>query len=161
MASPSSTTRARSAHCAQQDPAPPPAHPAQVPDLIQPPAPPAQVTDPMQPHAAPAQVPDPIQPYIPPAHVPNTVIPPAPPAQMPNPVQPQLNWSYFKPEFSGKPEDVEAHLLRTNDWMETHIFPEVATVQRFCLTLTGEARLWYESLLNLHSSRLDGVTRML
>ena len=27
-----------------------------------------------------------------------------------------LNWSYFKPEFSGKPdEDAEAHLLCTND----------------------------------------------
>ena len=60
---------------------------------------------------------------------------------------PQLNWSYFKPEFSGKPEeDAEAHLLRTNDWMDTHAFPEVAKVQRFCLTLVGEARLWYESL---------------
>lgn len=30
--------------------------------------------------------------------------------------------------------------------METHNFPEIAKVQRFCLTLTGEARLWYESL---------------
>ena len=28
----------------------------------------------------------------------------------------QLNWSHFKPDFSGKPEDAEAHLLRTNDW---------------------------------------------
>ena len=51
------------------------------------------------------------------------------------------------PEFSGKPEeDAEAHLLRTNDWMETHNFPEAAKVQRFCLILTGEARLWYETL---------------
>ena len=41
---------------------------------------------------------------------------------------------------------MEAHLLRTNDWMETHNFPEVAKVQRFCLTFTREARLWYESL---------------
>ena len=58
--------------------------------------------------------------------------------------------SYFKPESSGKPEeDVEAHLLRTNDWMETHNFPEVTKVQRFCLTLTGEARLWYESLRSI------------
>ena len=39
-----------------------------------------------------------------------------------------------------------AHLLRTDDWMETHNFPEEAKVQRFCLTLTGEARLWYETL---------------
>ena len=84
--------------------------------------------------------------------------PPAPPVQQvqdtvqPAQVQvqqgqPPLNWSYFKPEFSGKPEeDAEAHLLRTNDWMETHNFPDEAKVQRFCLTLTGEARLWYESL---------------
>ena len=36
----------------------------------------------------------------------------------------QLNWSYFKPEFSGNPEeDAEAHLLRTNDWIETQNFP--------------------------------------
>ena len=36
-----------------------------------------------------------------------------------------LNWSHFKPDFSGKPEeDVEAHLLRTNDWMTTHDFPD-------------------------------------
>ena len=54
--------------------------------------------------------------------------------------QPQLNWSYFKPEFSGKPgKDAEAHLLRTIGWMETHNFPEVAKVQRFCSTLRGKA----------------------
>ena len=40
----------------------------------------------------------------------------------------------------------EAHPLRSNDWMETHNFLEVIKVQRFCLTLTREARLWYESL---------------
>ena len=84
---------------------------------------------------------DPVQQQNPPAPVPNLVLPPVPPVQIP-----QLNWSYFKPEFSDKPEeDVEAHLLRTNDWMETHNFPEVAKVERFCLTLTGEARLWYET----------------
>ena len=36
-----------------------------------------------------------------------------------------LNWSHFKPDFSGKPEeDMEVHLLRTNDWMTTHDFPD-------------------------------------
>ena len=30
--------------------------------------------------------------------------------------------------------------------MESHAFPEGIKVQRFCLTLVGEARLWYESL---------------
>ena len=38
------------------------------------------------------------------------------------------------------------HLLKTNDWMKTHNFPEDTKVRRFCLTLTGEARLWYESI---------------
>ena len=58
-----------------------------------------------------------------------------------------LNWSNFKPEFSGKlEEDIEAHLLRSNDWMNAHCFDEDTKVQRFCLTLLGEARLWYHSL---------------
>ena len=55
-----------------------------------------------------------------------------------------LNWSNFKPEFSGKAEeDAEAHLLCSNDWMNAHRFDENIKVQRFCLTLLGEARLWY------------------
>ena len=33
-----------------------------------------------------------------------------------------------------------------NDWMDMHDFPDNVKVQRFCLTLIGEARLWYESL---------------
>ena len=76
---------------------------------------------------------------------------PAP--QPPAPAAPQgqqfvhLNWSHFKPEFSGKlDEDAEAHLRRTNDWMNVHHFIEDVKVQRFCLMLLGEARLWYQSL---------------
>ena len=58
-----------------------------------------------------------------------------------------MNWSHFKPEFSGKPEeDVEVHLFQTNDWMTTHDFAEAVKVQRFCLTLIGEARNWYVTL---------------
>ena len=58
-----------------------------------------------------------------------------------------INWSHFKPDFSGKPEeDAEVHLLRTNDWMTTHDFPNDQKVKRFCLVLLGEARLWYETL---------------
>ena len=68
------------------------------------------------------------------------------PPQQPAPHVPQLNESHFKPEFSGKPEEnMEAHLLRTNNWMATNRFQEDNKVQRFCLRLTGEARLWYES----------------
>ena len=58
-----------------------------------------------------------------------------------------LNWSHLKPEFSGKPDDnAETHLLRINDWMNAHHFIEDVKVQRFCLTLLGEARLWYQPL---------------
>ena len=72
----------------------------------------------------------------------------------PIPIQPlvpmannQLNWSHFRPDFSGKPEeDVKAHLLRTEDWMTTHDFPKDQKVRRFCLTLTQGARLWYATL---------------
>ena len=76
----------------------------------------------------------------------------APPAQAPTAQEPgqqvvHLNCSYFKPEFSGKPdEDAEAHLLCISDWMNAHHFIEGIKVQRFCLTLLGEARLWYHSL---------------
>ena len=58
-----------------------------------------------------------------------------------------MNWSHFKPEFSSKPEeDVEAHLLRTNDSMTTHDFPDGVKVQIFCLMLIGEAKNWYAML---------------
>ena len=33
-----------------------------------------------------------------------------------------------------------------NDWMDTHKFLDQDQVPRFCLTLIGEAKLWYESL---------------
>ena len=82
--------------------------------------------------------------------VPQQPAAPQAPQQPAAPQAPQqmvhLNWSNFKPEFSGKPdEDAEAHLLCTNDWMNTHHFVEGVKVQRFCLTLLGEARLWYHS----------------
>ena len=81
----------------------------------------------------------------PPPHnpfIPNAPLVPGTPQQ-----RPQLNWSHFKPKFAGKPEeDAEAHLLRTNDWMDMHYFPDNVNVQRFCLTQIREARLWYESL---------------
>ena len=51
-------------------------------------------------------------------------------------------------------EDVEAHLLRTEDWMTSHNFPEDQKVGRFCLTLTGEAILWYATL-NIQAQQLN------
>ena len=69
---------------------------------------------------------------------------------------PQLNWSHFKPKYSGKPDkDAEAQLLRMNDWMDTHDLPDQVKVQRFCLTLVGEARLWYESLRLINVNWVD------
>ena len=63
-------------------------------------------------------------------------------------------WLNFKPEFSGQPEEgVEAHLLCSNDWMHAHHINEDMKVQRFCLTLLGEARLWFQSL-----EPLEGTT---
>ena len=60
---------------------------------------------------------------------------------------PQLNWSYFKFKYSGKPDkDAEAHILKMNDWMDMYEFPNHVKVQRFCLTLAGDNRWWYESL---------------
>ena len=68
--------------------------------------------EPIQPLDAPME--DPNQP-----NQPKNIIP----DQMAN--QQQLNWPYFKPEFAGKTdEDAEAHLLRTNDWMDMHNFPK-------------------------------------
>ena len=88
-------------------------------------------------------------PHVPPVQLPASpaqlIVPPTQPIQPA--AMPQLNWSYFKPTLSGKPEeDVEAYLLRHNDWINTLTFQEGVKVQRFCSTLGGEARLWYESL---------------
>ena len=45
-----------------------------------------------------------------------------------------LNWSNFKPEFSGKPDkDAEVHLLHSNDGMNTHHFIDGVKVQRLVL----------------------------
>ena len=75
-----------------------------------------------------------------------------PAAQQPGQQLVHLNWSYFKPEFSGKPDkNTEAHLLHTNDWMNAHHFIDGIKVQRFCLTLLGEARLWYQSLKTINA----------
>ena len=58
--------------------------------------------------------------------------------------------SHFKPEYSGKPEeDVEAHLSRTNDWMNTHDFTDGVKVQRFYFFLDkARCSLVTENILN-------------
>ena len=106
---------------------------------------------PNQPLDAPAE--GPIQPLDAPMEEPNQPNQPNQPPILPDPMAnpQQLNWLYFKPEFAGKAdEDVEAHLLRTSDWMDTHNFPNDQKIRRFCLTLTSKARLWYETIRNVN-----------
>ena len=101
----------------------------------------------------PPQQPTPVQP----GQV-GPVVPAQPAPVQPVPIGPVIpapqvfcqNWIGKKPEFSGKPEeDAESHLLSTRDWMEAHNFPNEVNARHFCLTLIGEARLWYESLASL------------
>ena len=76
------------------------------------------------------------------------------------PQKSQLNWSHFKPKYAGKPEeDAEAHLLRKNNWMDIYNFQDQVKVQRFCLPLVGEARLWYESLRPINAD-WEGLQNM-
>ena len=49
----------------------------------------------------------------------------------------------------------EAHLLRMSDWMDTHNVQDQVKVWRFCVTLVGEARLWYESLRPINRDWVD------
>ena len=102
---------------------------------------------------------------------PQNIPAPNPSSSPADPVAPQapqgqqlvhLNWSYFKPEFSGKPdEDTETYLLCTNNRMNVHHFIDGVKVQRFCLTLLGESRLWYQSLepINIDWQGLQNLSR--
>ena len=100
---------------------------------------------------APAQGPIQIIQNIPVQPIPQPVpIQLAPVGIMPAPQIFYQNWIGKKPEFSGKPEeDAESHLLSMRDWMEVNNFPEGEKVRHFCVTLIGEARLWYKSLAPL------------
>ena len=56
---------------------------------------------------------------------------------------------------------MSAHLLYTNNWMNAHHFVEGVKVQRFCLTLLGEARLWNKLLgpINVYWQGLQNLLR--
>ena len=85
---------------------------------------------------------------------------PAPPAQQKQQIV-HLNWSNFKPEFSGKPdEDAETCLLCINDWMNVHHFIEGVKVQIFCLTLLGEAMIMV-TVIRTNKCRLARVTQFI
>ena len=43
--------------------------------------------------------------------------------------------------------------------MDTHNFQDQVKVQKFCLTLVGEARLWYESLRPINTD-WEGLQNM-
>ena len=90
---------------------------AQLPPPVHPTGPP--IVPPNQP----APQPPPINPAGPPQPVPNWAQP-LPCQPSPQIIHQQMvNWNNFKPEFTGKSEeDTKAHLLCTNDWMQTHNF---------------------------------------
>ena len=91
-------------------------------------------------------VPSPTDPAMPGPYQPATQVP----AALQIVQQPALNWSQCRPKFTGKPEEgIEAHLLCTNDWMNTQNFSGDVRLQRLCLTFVGEARLWYGSLRSI------------
>ena len=75
--------------------------------------------------------------------VPNQPVPNEPALAAPQIIHQQvLNWSHFKPEFAGRPEeDVEAHLLRTNDWMVTHNFPNDVKVHKILLNVSRRGKI--------------------
>ena len=50
-----------------------------------------------------------------------------------------INWSYFKLKVSGKPDKgAKTHLLRTNDWTNTHALQEGVKANGFFWALIGE-----------------------
>ena len=60
---------------------------------------------------------------VPNVPAPNPPVPNQPALEAPHIIHQVLNWSHFKPEFAGRPEeDMEAYCLHTNDWMITHNF---------------------------------------
>ena len=70
-----------------------------------------------------------------------------------------LNWSHFKPKFSGKPdEDTKAHLLRMNDQMETHKFQGNDKVQRI-LSCTNRSSKTIVQIFKTDTHRLDTTTK--
>ena len=73
-----------------------------------------------------------------------------------------LNWSNFKPEFSGKPEeDAEAHLLHSNDWMDAHHFNEDIKVQRFCLMSVGGSKTMVSFLRTFGRNYIGTITKFI
>ena len=53
------------------------------------------------------------------------------------------------------------HLLHSNGWVNAHHFADGVKVQRLCLTLLGEARLWFQSLepINVDWPELQNLFR--
>ena len=71
-----------------------------------------------------------------------------------------INWLIFKPEFSEKPEeDAEAHLLCSNDWMNTHHFIDGVKIPKILSYITRRSKLWFQSLEPLNNINLARITK--
>ena len=70
-----------------------------------------------------------------------------------------MNWSHFKPEYSGKPEeDVEAHLLRMNDWMNTHYLFEDEKSSEILSDSYGRSQIMV-CFIRTYSNDMAGITK--
>ena len=91
----------------------------------------------------------PVQPPVPPVQL---VVPPAQPIQ-PAPML-LLNWSHFNPVYAGKPDEDG-----TNDWMDTHAFPEGVKSPAF-LSKTSRRGMIMVWVIKTYKWRLEQVTEL-
>ena len=62
-----------------------------------------------------------------------------------------INWSILSHNSQENLMKMQKYIyFIQNNWMNAHSFVDGVKVQRFCLTLLGEARLWFQSLEPLH-----------
>ena len=73
---------------------------------------------------------------------------------------PPLNCLTLCPNFLENQMKMQLCIYLDKCWMDTHRFQDNDKVQRFCLTLTGEARLWYKSLRLINADWI-GTTKLI
>ena len=117
-----------------------------------PPAPPAPQPSSIMPTASPVQLPvPPVKLIASPAQlIPTQPIQPA--------LMPELNWSQFKSEYAGKPDEhVEAHFLRTNNWMGT-CFPRRCQSPAFLSNNSRRSKIMVQ-IIKTYKCILEWVTK--
>ena len=89
-----------------------------------------------------------------------SAIPPVPPQPVLQAAMVMI-WSFFKPEFSGKPDKhPETHLLKIIDRSDKYNSAADERVGRFPLTLVGKVRLWYQSIYSFQGKLEEELEEM-